>query len=189
MTTLVSPLAHHVLASEVLAQCFGIAGCSAAGNQMIPFIITIATLLVEIAAGLSVVFVVVGGMMMLLSFGNESIATRGRTSVIFSLVGFAIVLISQAIVSFVVARVNLGLAGAPPRPDIALMEVFVRSALNIFNVSFALMCIYSGFRMVFSRGESGELDQTKKVLYYGVSGAILVNLAYALVNATVSLGF
>jgi predicted anti-sigma-YlaC factor YlaD len=69
-------------------------------------------------------------------------------------------------------------------PHIALMELIVDSALWVFNVVFALVAVYAGFRLLFFAPDSGAVEQLKKMLTYAVAGAIVVNLSYAIVNAT-----
>ena len=166
--------------------CHGISGCTAQANQLIPFIALIVTTLVEIAAGLSVLFVVIGGAFLILNFGNEANATKGRTQIFFALGGFALVLASQAIISFVVARSEVI---DPTLPHLSIMQVVVQSMLQVFNVVFALIMIYFGFRLVLGHGQQSELDSFKKGIFWSISGALAVNLAYALVNAVVQLGF
>ena len=49
--------------------------------------------------------------------------------------------------------------------------------------------MFAGFRMVMTRGESGEFDQAKSAVKWGIIGAIIINISYALVYATFNLGF
>ncbi len=165
--------------------CFGIA-CGAGGNPLPGFITVAAAVLLEAASGLAVVFVVIGGAFMVLNFGDESQGTKGRKGIIYALIGFAIALASQAIVSFVVTRVSYV---DPSAPHLSLMRITVQSMLVVFNVVFALMMLFFGFKLVLARGQQGEMDNTKKGLLWSIAGAMAVNLSYALVRATAGLGF
>ena len=51
---------------------------------------------------------------MLLSYGDDSKFTRGKTSIIWALVGFGLVLGSQMIVNFIAAQASI--AAGPPLP-------------------------------------------------------------------------
>lgn len=164
--------------------CAGITGCTAGANQLVPAIVAIASLLVQTISGLAVLGVVVGGAFMVLNLGNDSTATRGRNGVIFSLIAFALALSSQAIVSFVVA--NMVLVDAA-NPHIDAMRIVIAGMLRVFNVVFALMMLYYGYKLVIGRGQQGELDAVKKGLAWTIGGAVTVNLGYALVNATYAL--
>ncbi|MCB9808298.1 hypothetical protein H6770_03510 [Candidatus Peribacteria bacterium] len=165
--------------------CVGIT-CGAGGNPLPLFISVAAAVVLEIASGLAVVSVVVGGAMLVLNFGNESRAERGRKGIFYGLVAFAVALSSQAIISFAVSKANLVEADAP---HISIMNVTVSAMLAVFNVVFALMMLFFGFKLVLARGQQGELDTTKKGLAWAVTGAIGVNLSYALIRATSLLGF
>lgn len=170
----------------VAAQCpfVGIA-CDPTSNLSI-FIYNIAFILVEIVSGLSVLFVVIGGAHMLMNFGDDSIITKGKKSIFYALGGFALALSSQAIVSFVVAHT---MTISPTSPHLEIMRVMVSAMLFIFNGVFALMMLFYGFKLVLARGQQSELDTVKKGLTWTVFGALAVNLSYALVEATVNLGF
>jgi hypothetical protein len=159
--------------------------CDPTSNLSI-FIENTAYILVEIVSGLSVLFVVIGGAFMLMNFGNESTLEKGKKSVFFALAGFALALSSQAIISFVVVQT----AGvAPVSPHLEIMRVMIDAMLFIFNGVFALMMLFYGFKLVIARGQQSELDSVKKGLVWTIGGALTINLAYALVQATVNLGF
>ncbi|MAE68695.1 MAG: hypothetical protein QF793_02555 [Candidatus Peribacteraceae bacterium] len=175
------PLAH-----ALGGPCDGIANCGIGVNPLPRFVTIAAAALVEIASGLSVLFVVIGGALMIMNFGNESQADKGKKAIMFALIGWAIALSSQAIISFAVVR-----AGTidPSAPHLSVMRVAVGSMLFVFNVVFALMMLFYGFKLVFARGQQSELDSVKKAAMWTVVGALAVNLSYALVRATAQLGF
>lgn len=159
--------------------------CDTTSNFSI-FIVNIAFILVEIVSGLSVLFVVIGGAHMLMNFGDESIISKGKKSVFYALGGFALALSSQAIVSFVVVH---SMTISAIDPHIEIMKAIVSAMLFIFNGVFALMMLFYGFKLVLARGQQSELDSVKKGLTWTVFGALAINLSYALVEATVNLGF
>jgi hypothetical protein len=61
--------------------------------------------------------------------------------------------------------------------------------LVVFNSVFAMMMLFYGYKLVLARGQQSELDTVKKSLTWTVAGAFAINLSYALVRATTSLGF
>jgi hypothetical protein len=111
---------------------------------------------------------------------------KGKKAILFALIGYAIALSSQAIVSFVADRV--GIIDAT-NPHLGLMQVTVASILFIMNAVFAIMMIFYGYKMIFSRGQQSELDSVKKALTWTAAGALAINLSYALVKSTEALGF
>lgn len=185
MEFLLSHLGDLITAAHAQGPCVGV-DCGVGGNPL-PFFITVAAaLLLEVASGLSVLFVVIGGAHMVLNFGDESQATKGRKAIIYSLIGFALALSSQAIVSFTVARAGLVTADAP---HLGIMRVTLQSILIILNVSFAFLLMFFGYKLVIARGQQSELDSAKQGVVWAIIGALAVNLAYALVRATALLGF
>lgn len=177
-----------LLVSSVFAQdpCAGIPNCGNFGYSLVSYISVIAAVLVEIASGLAVVFVVIGGAVLILNFGNDAQAEKGKKSIMYALIGFAIALSSQAIISFVVVRATGVSANAP---HLSIMRIVVGSMLQVFNVIFALVMLFFGFKLVIGRGQQSELDAAKKGLFWAVGGAFAVNLSYALVRALNNLGF
>lgn len=165
--------------------CWGVS-CGIGGNPLPAFITVIAAVLVEIVSGLSVLFVVIGGALLLLNMGNESQAEKGKKAVLYSLIGYAIALSSQTIISFVVARSG---DVDPNAPHLGIMRTVLESTVMIFNVVFALVVVFFGYKLVIARGQQSDLDTTKKGLVWTVSGALLINLSYALVRALTGVGF
>lgn len=166
--------------------CDVIANCGTGSNPLPQFTVIAAAALLEIASGLSVLFVVIGGALLVMNFGNESQSDKGRKAIFFALIGWAIALSSQAIISFAVARAGTIDFNVP---HLSIMRVAVNSMLYIFNVVFALMMLFYGFKMVFARGQQSELDSVKKAFTWTVVGAIAINVSFALVRATSQLGF
>jgi hypothetical protein len=68
---------------------------------------------------------------------------------------------------------------------------FIRSAITVivglFNVVFALMVVYAGYRMTYARGEAENFNKAKSILIWSVVGAIGVNVAAALTKAVINL--
>jgi hypothetical protein len=166
--------------------CQGIPNCGIGVNPLPRFAMIAAATLLEVASGLAVLFVVIGGALLVMNFGNESQSAKGRKCIIYALIGWAIALSSQAIISFAVAR-----AGqiATDVPHLSLMRVAVGSMLFVFNVVFALLMLFYGYKLVIARGQQSELDSVKKGIMWTVIGAMVINLSFALVRATTLLGF
>ena len=181
-------LIKHWLLPSVLAAgpCVGITDCGIGVNPLPAVIFWAAAVLLEIASGLAVLFVVIGGAFMVLNMGNESLAEKGRKGVIYSLIAFGIALSSQAIISFVVVR---SMDIDPDAPVLSLIRITMGSMLYVFNTAFAIAMIYYGYKLLIARGQQGELDSVKKGLMYTVAGAFIVNLSFALVRAVSLLGF
>lgn len=166
--------------------CEFISGGCPASNVPAEAIPVIANLFIGVAAGASMMFVIVGGFLMLVSLGEEGNVQKGKMAVIYALVGLAITLLAQSIVAFVGTRF-IGLSVAAD-PFITFMASAVASMIIVFNSVFILMMVLAGFRMAFARGNADEFNKAKGMLIWAAIGAIIVNVARALV-ATVLTAF
>lgn len=164
----------------IAARC----GTSTAGvvNMIVKGIETIATFLAVGGGALAVVYSVIGGFQMLLSFGDEGKFNRGRSSVTWALVGFGLMLGSQVIANFIYDRATIA-AGATA-PLIGLMEVVVSTIVGLLNTFFVLIVMFAGVRAVIGRGKTEEFTSAKHAVGFAIAGAIVVNLARALAVAT-----
>lgn len=153
------------------------------GANLVP---PVAQLLVYTAASVCILFIVYGGAQMILSFGDDGKVTQGRMSVIYAMVGFGLSLGAQTIISFFAARSSN--ASTRANPIVSLIEEAVDVMIELFNVAFIIMVIVAGYRLVFGRGEGDQLEAAKRMLIWGIIGALLVNLGRVLTNIILSLG-
>lgn len=148
-------------------------------------IVAIATFLAVGGGALAVLYAVIGGFQILLSYGDDSKYARGKTSVIWALIGFGLVLGSQMIVNFVADQATTA-AGHPASPLLGLMNIVVESILGLLNVFFVIIIMAAGIRAIISRGKQEDYTQSKRAVGYAVAGALIINLARALANAVLS---
>lgn len=142
-----------------------------------------------IAGGAAVLFGVIGGAQMLLSLGNDSQVTKGRNALIFALGGFALVLASQAIVSFSVANASAAGLHTSTNPFVTLMASIVAIMLRVLNSVFVIVMVAAGIRMIISHGKSDEFNKAKQTLIFAVAGAFVINVAHTLVRGIFATGF
>ncbi|MBU2213154.1 hypothetical protein KKC44_04165 [Patescibacteria group bacterium] len=172
------------VSAQMANPCAYVGGCGPA-NVLALAVGPVANLLVSVAAGLSVVFVVVGGALMLTSLGEEGQIQKGKMSIVYALVGLGITLLAQSIAAFVGTQFG-GLMGSSD-PVFHLMGYAVNAMVILFNAVFALMMVASGFRMAFARGSSDEFTKARGIIIWAVVGAIVVNVAQALVVSVMNL--
>ncbi|MBU0458757.1 hypothetical protein KJ652_01650 [Patescibacteria group bacterium] len=181
---LLIPLDHALAgACDFLSNC-------GADNVLATAIPVIANLLISVSAGASVLFVVVGAFLMLLSMGEEGQISKGKMSIIYALIGLCITLMSQVIVRFVATKfmgLSYGSTDPDPQPIFDFMTLAVSAMVVIFNSVFALMLVYAGFRMAFARGNADEFNKSRGILIWAIVAAVIVNVAYPLVNAVLNI--
>jgi hypothetical protein len=170
--------------------CTGLAGCpegpeNALFNNVLPIAIQV---MIQLAAGGAVIFIIINGAKMLLSYGDDSKAQAARKGVLQALGGLGLALVSATIVSFVTTE-NYGQNN--PQDFLfgsgGLLDATVRISVLLFNVGFTVMAILGGYRMMTASGAPDEFKKGGTILKWAVVGAVVVNLARALVLAFLQL--
>ncbi|MEI8230595.1 MAG: hypothetical protein WCG83_05700 [Candidatus Peregrinibacteria bacterium] len=167
--------------------CVGIPGGCPAQNVLLNIPIVLGPILVGLAAGGAVLMVVIGGAQMMLAFGDDGAAGKGKMTVIWALCGFALALASQAIITFVQTRASP--LAQSNLPTLDLMAAIVSTALTLFNVAFVLVMVYAAFRLVISYGKTEEHGKAWNMLLWAIFGAMVINVAHSLVRAILGIGF
>lgn len=166
--------------------CVGVPGGCAPVNVAVQVIPVIGSLLVGFAGGGAVIFVVIGGMQMILSMGDDGAGNKGKTSILYALGGFMLALASQAIVTFVHTRASP--LAAAPTPHLDFMAAVVSAILSILNVAFIGIVIYAAIRMVIAWGKSEGYQKALNMLLWAVIGTLIINAANAIVHGILNLG-
>ncbi len=166
--------------------CVGVPGGCAPVNMILPLIPVLGSLLVGFAGGAAVIFVIIGGMQMILSMGDDSAGAKGKTSILYALGGFMLALSSQAIVTFVHTRTAPLVTAATPHLD--FMAAVVSAILSILNVAFIAIVIYAAFRLVIAWGKADAFQKAMSMLLWAVIGTLIINASNAIVHAVLNLG-
>ena len=140
----------------------------------------LAFFLLQIATGLSVLFIIWAGFNMVLNLGDEGKVGQQKTAIFYSLAGLFTAIGSQLIVGFVATQ-NWG-QGVGGNLPVNLMAAAAGSMLTIFNGVFVLAIIYYGIRMLAASGDSGAFNSARTGLTWAIVGAVVVNIANALVQ-------
>ncbi|OIO54966.1 hypothetical protein AUJ46_02015 [Candidatus Peregrinibacteria bacterium CG1_02_54_53] len=166
--------------------CVGVPGGCEPVNMLLPFIPVIGSLLVGFAGGGAVLFVIIGGVQMIMSLGDDGGGNKGKMSLIYAVGGFMLALASQAIVTFVQTRAA-GLA-ASATPHLDFMAAAVNAILSLLNVAFIAVVIYAAIRLVIAWGKSDAYQKAMNMILWAVIGTFIINAANAIVHAVLRLG-
>ncbi len=166
--------------------CVGVPGGCEPVNMVLPFIPVIGSLLVGLAGGGAVLFVVIGGVQMIMSMGDDGAGNKGKMSLMYAIGGFMLALASQAIVTFVHARVS-ALAGSTT-PHLDFMAEAVSAILSLLNVAFVGIVIYAAVLLVIAWGKSDAYQKAMNMLLWAIIGTFIINAASAIVHAVLRLG-
>lgn len=144
----------------------------------------LAVLMLQIATGLAVFFIVWAGFNMVLNLGDEGKVSKQKQGIFYALAGLFTAIVSQLGVSFVVTH-NWG-QGTTGNLPITVLAAAVSSLLIVFNGVFVLAIVYYGIRMLAAAGDSGAFGSARTGITWAIIGAIIVNLANALVQGITS---
>ena len=144
----------------------------------------LAFFLLQIATGLSVLFIIWAGFNMVLNLGDEGKVGQQKTAIFYSLAGLFTAIGSQLIVGFVATQ-NWGQDAGGNLP-VNLIAAAAGSLLTIFNGVFVIAIIYYGMRMLTAAGDSGAFNSARTGLTWAIIGAIVVNISNALVQGITS---
>lgn len=88
--------------------CEGLGGCDpVAGEQTVPDIVKTAVNLLSWIVGIAAVFAIIfGGFRYITALGDSSKISSAKDTILFALIGIAIVAMAQILVRFVVGRVS-----------------------------------------------------------------------------------
>lgn len=181
-----------VLATAALAAppaqdpCVGVPGGCPPVNMLLPLIPVIGSLLVGLAGGGAVLFVIIGGAQMIMSMGDEGAGNKGRMSVVYAVGGFILALASQALVTFVHARVSP--LAAAPTPHLDFMAAVVGGILSLLNVAFIAIVMYAAVNLVIGWGKSDVYQKSINMIIWAIIGTLTINAANAIVHAVLGLG-
>jgi hypothetical protein len=177
---------------EMPVICTGLAGCgqgieNTIFNNVLPAAVV---LILQLAAGGALIFIVIAGVRMLLAYGDDSKAGEAKLLVFYALGGLALVLLSANIVSYVTTE---NFVQANPENFIfgpgGLLESVIRIVLILFNAGFVVMIVLAGVKMLMASGAEDEFKKAGAIIKWAIIGAIVVNMARALVQAFLNLNF
>ncbi len=142
---------------------------------------SIAIVLLRLCAGLAVLFIVWAGVQMVISLGDEGKITQQKWAMAYALIGLSVSILSQFVVSSAgTTPLQNGPVSNLPFNILANVTLALRTVLNAL---FIMMVAIAALRMLYAQGKQDDFNTGKKMLYWGVAGMVLVNLAAALVYA------
>lgn len=186
-----------VLAQAVMPAppCVGLPGCgNPVLNVVTDAVIPIsATLLLNIIAILALLFVMIGGARYVLAFGRDEELQKAKKSVFWALVGLLVALSSHKIVTIIITETYVGptcigsgcTLGGGPLVD--FLATVVRILALLLNVTFLLIIVLGGMRMVYARGSEEEVKKGRDMVAYALIGVVIINAAPIVVKAFLKL--
>lgn len=163
--------------------CTGLYGCGGGAANLFNTgtLANAALLLLQFAAGAAVLFIVIAGFNMVTHLGDEGKVSQAKNGILYALGGLSVAIISQVIISSVGTE-NYG-QGAGGNLPIMILGNIVRILRTVLNPILAVVIVLAGIYMVYAQGKPENYEKGKNILQWAILGAIIVNLANALVQA------
>ena len=135
----------------------------------------------------AVLVLVIRGMKLIVSAGEEEEQTKAKKHILYALVGLAVVGISELVVrGFVFPEAGETL------PDVNLGRKIIVDITNFVSGFVAIiafiMLFFAGYKYVVSGGKEEETDNVKKIFTGAIIGLVLALAAFALVNTFLDIG-
>lgn len=131
---------------------------------------------------LGVLFIMIGGVYMAISAGDTEKVTKGKNTIIWSVIGIFVMQFAQTAVRLVIIpEVNT----ITPASDLvaSLTVTIIQDILILIYTVLLVVAVISGMRMVLAFGKDEEFTKGKEGLFWAAVGAIIINLAQAIADA------
>ncbi len=166
--------------------CGGLPGCGPGWTEHFSSVLILAFgLLPAYIYLLGGLFIMIGGGYILLSAGNDEHVTKGKNTIIWTVIGLFVADFAQILVGLVRTEVETRL----PNTDLVTSGVntLIGNIVDLLYIALIGVAVYCGMRMVLARGKEDEFGKARMGLFYAALGAVVINLAEQIVNAFISL--
>ncbi len=138
-----------------------------------------------IVATIAIIFIIIGGIMYMLSAGDETMIKRAKATWTGAVIGLAIIFASPAFLKEIgvilgINQTNSAVAGALSLQQIALNVLgFLFSIVGIIAI---ISMIIGGVIYLTAYGDEKRIDTAKKILTSSILGVVIVFAALIIVN-------
>lgn len=184
LSSVIATTAH----AQLWVYCGNLPGCSPGFSEYFSGALALLyTALHVYAYPLAVLFILIGGAYMLLSSGNAELVTKGRNTIIWALVGLFIAQNADVIVLTMIKPEAQDAAAAGSDVIQGTLLTAVTTVMDLFYIALVGVAVYCGMRMVLSMGKEEEFNKFRDGLFWAVGGAVVINLAFDIASAIVTL--
>lgn len=180
--------------SSLYIYCGGLPGCPGGWTEHISAALTLLlTRLPAYVIGLATLFIMIGGVNMVINAGDTEKVTRGKNTIIWAVIG---IFVTEFAANFIAFSGGPGGANgfiplevlnrvSTPGGDLvtSVIATLVSSILDLSYIVILGVAIFNGMRMVLTFGKEDEFNKAKEGLFWAAVGAIVINIAVSIVNA------
>jgi hypothetical protein len=192
MATLLTPViafAQNTIYCGDLPGCHG--GTSGGWESYIDdFLGIVQTYLPLYAAPVATLFVIIGGGYLLFHLGDDQRAETGKKTIMYALIGLAVILFARTFIFTFVATETLFDPNGILSVDsaVSIINALIRIAYTFFNTALIIAILYNAGRMIVSRGADDEYSKAKQGFFYAFIGAVILNTVDFIIWIVMNLG-
>ncbi len=182
-----SPLVKKMFFGEMGDAFENIAVAEMYAKESLSYIRGIIGLLHIFLGAIAVLVIIIRGVKVITSAGEEEELTKAKKHVLYALAGIAVIGLSELIVrGFVFPKEGEIL------PDVNVGRKLIVDITNYLSGFIAIICFvvlfYAGYRYVLSGGEEQSTEKVKKLVTSAVIGLVIALAAFAIVNTFLDIG-
>lgn len=139
----------------------------------------------KIVVVLSLVVIVIGAVMYIISTGESETVERGKKAITMALVGLAIAIAAPSILKELAGILGWGDVPSNVGTAMSLSEIAVRVLnflLGITGVLSIIMMVVGAIMYLTSTGDEGRIDQGKQIFKYSVLGVVIALASMVIVR-------
>lgn len=171
----------HAAQAQLWIYCGGLPSCGPGFTEHFSSTLTfLLTILPNYIYILGVLFIMIGGVYMAMSAGDSEKVTKGKNTIIWSIIGIFVMQFAETVVNFII----IPEASNVPAGDlvVSITGTLINDILILLYIVLLVVAVISGMRMVLAFGKEEEFKKGKDGLFWAAVGAIIINLAQAIAN-------
>jgi hypothetical protein len=173
----------HIASAQLWIYCGDLPSCDAGFTEHFTAAINVLLLrLPKYVYMLGVLFIMIGGVYMAISAGDTEKVTKGKNTIIWSVIGIFVMQFAQTAVWSVIIPEVTNLSGGSDLVASLTITIIDDILILIYTV-LLVVAVISGMRMVLAFGKDEEFTKGKDGLFWAAVGAIIINLAQAIADA------
>lgn len=144
-------------------------------SQIQAVVLSVAKVIRNIIGGIAIIIIVISGIIMITSDGEESKITEQRRSITYAVIGLVAILLIERMVVLIygVPGVERGLStsGTGISDEIYGIIAFAKAVIGAVAI---LMIMVSGFKTITAVGEEDKITKSRKSILWVIVGIILI---------------
>lgn len=154
------------------------------GEAQINQVLTaIAKTMRNVLGGLAVIWMIISGIQMVMAGGDENKITEQKQSITYAVIGLAIVIVAERIISVVYGAPgvvqDLTIAGSRFSAEVLGIVGFLKA----FVAAIAMfMIIISGMKTIFAAGDENQITEQRKSVLWVVVGIVIIVINQVIVE-------